>query len=298
MALHSAIRWNKPQGEIEMLILEHGVDTMDDAGNYPLHIASQNGHAHLVKLLLTRKANPNVQNVNGQTPLHMAVGYDLDDVIALLNGAGANGEMLNHAGFPAKYGIDGDLLQREALQAFRSAKKSEAFLQALSTIQLVGGVDVAKVAKLGLDKKRSCAAEWTTDVQEQFSAAVLSLNANKAPGTTPAPAPATASTSAAIAAVAPVAVAPPASRPMLAQMRLSSNRPAVPKPVPISIAPPMLLTKGTPLTAAELIKPTPAPVGKPLSPAQARLSPSGKPKPSARRQRTPPPHPPGKVPTK
>ena len=55
---------------------------MSDAGNGNscLHIASQNGHFELVKLLVSRGADVNCANGGGQTALHMAVSYDIDEV--------------------------------------------------------------------------------------------------------------------------------------------------------------------------------------------------------------------------
>ena len=45
-------------------------------GNFPIHIAAQNGHRHIVKMLIDAGANVNAQNNNGLTALHMSVEYD------------------------------------------------------------------------------------------------------------------------------------------------------------------------------------------------------------------------------
>ncbi|CAB0030145.1 unnamed protein product [Trichogramma brassicae] len=46
------------------------VDAQDNRGWTPLHSAATMGHAHLIKLLLERGANPNSTNKDGETPLH------------------------------------------------------------------------------------------------------------------------------------------------------------------------------------------------------------------------------------
>jgi ankyrin repeat protein len=73
-AVHSIVRWNKPLEEIAEVVLtpEHCncVDTKN--GNYPIHIAAQNGHTDLVIWLVENGAKTNVQNGTGQTAMHMS----------------------------------------------------------------------------------------------------------------------------------------------------------------------------------------------------------------------------------
>jgi ankyrin repeat protein len=64
-------------------------------GNYPIHIAAQNGHRHIVKMLLDAGANVNAQNNNGLTALHMSVEYDYYFTSKVLVDAGADGEMVS-----------------------------------------------------------------------------------------------------------------------------------------------------------------------------------------------------------
>ena len=54
-----------------------------------LHTAVWSGYADMVKLLLDLKADPNVRQKDGQTPLSMAQKGDQEDVIAILKAAGA-----------------------------------------------------------------------------------------------------------------------------------------------------------------------------------------------------------------
>lgn len=72
---HSMCRWNKPAEEIAAFISENpGCQNSVDAanGNYPLHIASQNGHVDLVKQLLSIGVIVDAQNGTGTTALHVS----------------------------------------------------------------------------------------------------------------------------------------------------------------------------------------------------------------------------------
>lgn len=76
-AIHEAVRNN----HVDMLrvMIEKGVDvniTQDepsDAGNTPLHVACVWGMAEAAKLLVDSGADDHLQNVNGETPAHLAV---------------------------------------------------------------------------------------------------------------------------------------------------------------------------------------------------------------------------------
>lgn len=52
----------------------------------------------MVKLLLSRGADVNAMNNGGQTALHMAVSYDIDDVRDYLLSKGADDSIKNEAG--------------------------------------------------------------------------------------------------------------------------------------------------------------------------------------------------------
>jgi hypothetical protein len=74
--LHSLIRWNKKQEEIEeMLNMKDAITIINKNdprnGNTSLHIAAQNGHVDLVTVLILKGANINAQNHKKNTALHV-----------------------------------------------------------------------------------------------------------------------------------------------------------------------------------------------------------------------------------
>ena len=60
--------------EIVKFLLEKGasIDSKNDYGSTPLHLASMKGHLEIVKLLLGEGANIDAKDENGSTPLHWA----------------------------------------------------------------------------------------------------------------------------------------------------------------------------------------------------------------------------------
>jgi hypothetical protein len=71
------------------------IDHQDENGNTLLHIACQNGSKRLVKLCLRAKADMNVQNLNGQTPLHFCYGYGFHELGDYLVSKGADDSLRN-----------------------------------------------------------------------------------------------------------------------------------------------------------------------------------------------------------
>ena len=61
----------------------------------------------LTKYILEQKADPSVQNFNGQTPLHMSVEYDMYFQSKLLLDAKADPNITNTAGHTALTGLEG-----------------------------------------------------------------------------------------------------------------------------------------------------------------------------------------------
>jgi len=49
------------------------VNTLDDSGNAPIHIAANTGNIPALQILLSHGASVNIRNGDGSTPLHVAV---------------------------------------------------------------------------------------------------------------------------------------------------------------------------------------------------------------------------------
>jgi len=79
--LHIAARWNNTAALSQLLDHEHcNPNAQNKEGDTPLHIAVRNRymqHEEIVtELLSCGKCNPDIQNREGDTPLHIAVrGY-------------------------------------------------------------------------------------------------------------------------------------------------------------------------------------------------------------------------------
>ncbi|AXJ96888.1 MULTISPECIES: ankyrin repeat domain-containing protein [unclassified Sphingomonas] len=86
-------------------LLQHKADPniRDAKGNTPLILATMAGREDLVSLLLTYKANPNLANGQGQTPLILAVNNrDVDLTRLLLSKGGDPDQTDNLAGMSAR----------------------------------------------------------------------------------------------------------------------------------------------------------------------------------------------------
>jgi hypothetical protein len=81
------------------------VNHQDPRGNCLLHIAAQNGNRRLVKLCLRRGADINIQNLNGQTPLHFAFGFGFSDVGEYLVMKGGDDTIRNRDGLTCYEGL-------------------------------------------------------------------------------------------------------------------------------------------------------------------------------------------------
>lgn len=72
---------------MEMIITDSSfevVNMMDDYGNTPLHWATEKNKVESIKFLLSKGANPNLQNNNMMAPLHIAVQNMYNEVVKIL----------------------------------------------------------------------------------------------------------------------------------------------------------------------------------------------------------------------
>lgn len=66
------------------------VNSSDDDGNTPMHLAAREGHESIVDLLVNKGADVNVNNDNNYTPLHLAAIEGHESVVSLLVKKGAD----------------------------------------------------------------------------------------------------------------------------------------------------------------------------------------------------------------
>jgi hypothetical protein len=167
--VHSAVRWNKPLDTVRvMLDVPEMVNSHDTGnGNTPLHIAAQNGHLDLVKLLIEKGGDPNLMNKKNNTPLHMALSYDYIEVSEYLLQHGADGNLLNESGFPARRGLEGDKCLGAVYLA--AASNTAEALKALDICaRQLDDLDKATFAGTGLKAKKNMGGDWTDEVNEKF----------------------------------------------------------------------------------------------------------------------------------
>ena len=84
--LHSACLLKETQPDIVRQLINRGVgvDTQDDHGETPLHMACRVGNLEVVKVLLDMNANPEIKDKYNRTPLRVAWQHGKTDVMKIL----------------------------------------------------------------------------------------------------------------------------------------------------------------------------------------------------------------------
>jgi ankyrin repeat protein len=175
--IHSAIRWNKPILEIEALLTSSSAVNCPDSsnGNCPIHIAAQNGHSDIIRLLISKKADLNVKNAKGNTGIHMAVGYDYFEVAKMLISAGADENMLNDLGIPANLGLEGD--KAMGIAALVSAETAEDVEEAFTLCEAkLANLNKINFVSAGLKAKKGLGGFWTAEHQSIFKSITSRLS--------------------------------------------------------------------------------------------------------------------------
>ncbi|GMH62049.1 hypothetical protein TrRE_jg13306 [Triparma retinervis] len=116
-------------------------------------------------------------NGTGQTPLHMALGYDYHSVADFLLAHGADDSIKNNSGHPAKFGIDGDKDPSDPMYLLDSCKNTKQALAALKALSARANeapekLDKGVVAMMGMQVKKGNKnlekGEWTDECQAKF----------------------------------------------------------------------------------------------------------------------------------
>ncbi|KAF4322919.1 hypothetical protein G195_002594 [Phytophthora kernoviae 00238/432] len=94
---------------VESLDAGFPIDSEDDKANTLLLLACQNVNQRMVELLVTRHANVNHRNAQGNTPLHFAMAYDGEGVLGeYLIAHGADDTIENNSGLTPYDGLTAD----------------------------------------------------------------------------------------------------------------------------------------------------------------------------------------------
>ena len=98
MLIQYETRWHiaSQEGHLEVvkILIEHGaeIEAIYKDGYTPLYIASQNGRLDVVEYLISQQANINMSCHHGSSPLYIATQQGQLDVVNLLLQKGANAE--------------------------------------------------------------------------------------------------------------------------------------------------------------------------------------------------------------
>ena len=142
--IHSAIRWNKPLGELAALITNPDQANCSDPrnGNRALHIAAQNGFTPVCKLLIAKGAEVNAVN--------------------------------DKNGLEGDKGPDGFVAPLAELREARTPDESLTALERIKTEGL-GNDDKAGLVQCGMLKKKNFPESWTPQVQDTFKNLIMSM---------------------------------------------------------------------------------------------------------------------------
>lgn len=176
-----------------MSLVNRGMDvnSVDPAGNSLLHIAARNGNDSLIAELLKQKANPNIRNRVGDTPLMLAAyAGKLTAVDALLAG-GAQINLpgwtpLHYAVFAAQPEMVARLLEKGADVNARAPNQQTALMLAAK----VGNETIARLllnAQADVDLKDQNGDTALVLARQNNNTVIAHLIEHPEPAVTPAP---------------------------------------------------------------------------------------------------------------
>ena len=137
--------------EMVKFLIENGADVLrpDRHGNAPIHIACMSFRLDILRILLNCKhCNPNQQNEDGDTALHivcrMRNGNDLECLKLLMAVPGINPDIANHAGRTLIEVTGTNYSVIDALKEYLKPKRSSMNIQAYLKLFVVGNSGAGK----------------------------------------------------------------------------------------------------------------------------------------------------------
>lgn len=95
----SLVRWHHVDKLLRMIDFgEVDVDVSNHHGNTLLHVACQNGHLDIARMLCRKGISVDAQNCRGNTALHFTRYYDYSEIFRLLRESGADDTIRNQDG--------------------------------------------------------------------------------------------------------------------------------------------------------------------------------------------------------
>lgn len=167
--VHEAVRLGNLDDVQRLVLTTRDTVILDPAtGNTPLHIAAKFGHLKIVRYLIEKSANVNAKNLNGDTPLHLALNTDRFDCAIQLKVAGADDIIKNTQGFRACTGSDG--IRSYGTAALMSAISPKQIDIALSICETnTDDINIEIYEKAGKHAKNILKEEWDKQHERRFN---------------------------------------------------------------------------------------------------------------------------------
>ncbi|KAF2895060.1 hypothetical protein ILUMI_11113 [Ignelater luminosus] len=95
--LHFSIKYGRLKSFCRLLH-KANVNLGDNSGNTPLHFAVMHQQVNMISLLLSKGADINLRNHNGETPFYIGVKHGYYEIVSILLDYGADINLQNHEG--------------------------------------------------------------------------------------------------------------------------------------------------------------------------------------------------------
>jgi ankyrin repeat protein len=103
-------------------------DSLDETGIAPIHVAAANGYGEVVKYLLKKKSNINLQDKEGYTALHLAVLFNQEKMVRFLLKKGADPRVETCGSETAMSMAEDDVIRQVLANSVTAAVRKEEML--------------------------------------------------------------------------------------------------------------------------------------------------------------------------